>query len=73
MYVTKSYKAPPMPWGLNYGKSADILEIHPSFRLKQKFTFVDPFSKRMQPFSYFRGIKWIKNNLSPWMIHLSIE
>lgn len=73
MSVTKFYKAPPMPWGLNYGKSADILKIHPSFRIKQRFTFVDPFPERMRPFSYFRQIKWITNRFSPWMIHLRIE
>lgn len=73
MYVTKSYKAPPMPWGLNLSDWHKLLDIHPALELKQRMSFVDPHPKRMRPFSYFRHFKAIKEKMSPWMIHFYIK
>ena len=71
--ITSSYQAPPMPWGLNYKKSKTLENIHPAIKIKQQMSFLDFYPERMRPYSYFRKIKWIKNNLAPWMIHLSID
>lgn len=73
MSVTKSYTAPPMPWGLNYKNSSRLLEIHPALKMIRKFSFVDFFPERMRPFSYFRKIKWVKDNMAPWMVHLAVN
>ncbi|MDR2036598.1 MAG: class I SAM-dependent methyltransferase [Bacteroidales bacterium] len=73
MQVTRSYQAPPMPWGMNYIDRMKLLEIHDSLLIKQSYSFADLFPKRMRPFSYFRHFKWVKNNMAPWMIHLKIH
>lgn len=73
MYVTKNYKAPPMPWGLNFCKSEDLIKVHSSLKIKQQLSFADRFPKRMRPYSYFRNIKWVRNNFAPWMVQLSVN
>lgn len=73
MYVTKNYKAPPMPWGLNLADCHKLLSIHPALELKQKMSFIDPYPERMHPFSYFRYFKTIKEKMSPWMVHFYIN
>lgn len=73
MYVTKKYKAPPMPWGVDLADWNRLLNIHPALKLKRKMSFIDPYPKRMRPFSYFRHFKGIKEKMSPWMIHFYID
>lgn len=73
MYVTKRYKAPIMPWGLNYGEYRKLLSIHPGLRLHRRMTYAELFPGRMRPYSYLVKIPWIKNNLAPWMVHLRVE
>jgi len=71
--ITSYYQAPPMPWGLNYKRSNTLEKIHPDIKIKQQMSFLDFYPERMRPYSYFRKIKWIKDNLAPWMIHLSVD
>lgn len=73
MYVTKSYKAPPMPWGLNLADWHTLLNTHPALKLTQKMSFVDPYPKRMRPFSFLRHFRGITEKMSPWMIHFHIK
>lgn len=73
MMITKTYKAPPMPWGLNYNEVGQILASHPSYRVKAQFTYAEPFPSRMRPYNILSMIPYIKNNMAPWMIHLQVR
>ena len=73
MKVTRTYTAPVMPWGLNYGDYEWFNEIHPRCRLKRKMTFSDPFPDRMRPYSRLSKFTWIANRLAPGIVLLSID
>ena len=73
IHITPSYQAPPMPWGLNLKNSKSLESIHPALKIKQQMSFLDFYPERMRPYSYFRKIKWIKDNLAPWMVHLLVN
>ena len=72
-YVTKTYKAPPMPWGIRYNELEQLLILHPSYRIKKQLTYADPYPERMRPYCYLVKISWLKNRLAPWMAHLAID
>ncbi len=72
-YVTKSYRAPEMPWGLNYGDADKLLSFHPAYRIRHRMTYADPFPERMLPYSLLAKIPWARNNLAPWMVHMEIS
>lgn len=73
IHITSSYQAPPMPWGLNYKKCKMLEDIHPALKIKQQMSFMDYYPERMRPYSYFRKIKWVIDNLAPWMVHLCVQ
>ncbi|MCG8376339.1 MAG: class I SAM-dependent methyltransferase [Chlorobiales bacterium] len=72
MKVTKTYTAPLMPWGLNYGDYSWFDEIHPRCRIKRKMTYADPFPERMRPYSYLLAFPWLTNRLAPGIVQLEI-
>ncbi len=73
MKITKTYTAPVMPWGLNYGEYGWFDEIHPRCRLKRKMTYSDPFPDRMRPYSWLLKFPWIVNRLAPGIVLMSID
>lgn len=72
-FLTKTYKAPPMPWGIRYNELEQLLVLHPSYRIIQQLTYADPYPQRMKPYCYMVKIAWLKNKLAPWMAHLTID
>ena len=72
MKVTKTYTAPLMPWGLNYGDYSWFDGIHPRCRIKRKMTYADPFPERMRPYSYLLAFPWLTNRLASGIVQLEI-
>ena len=73
IYLTKHYKMPATPWGLNFKDSEWILKLHPSLRLKRKMNYSQDFPKRMRPCSWLTWIPFFRNKITPWMIHLEVS
>lgn len=73
MKVTKTYTAPLMPWGLNYGDYSWFDEIHPRCRIKRKMTYADPFPERMRPYSYLLRFPWIVNRMASGIVLLEVD
>jgi len=73
LYVTKHYKLPPTPWGVNFENYNKVLDIHPSFRLRRKLNYVEAFPKRMRLWSYVSWLPVFKNKITPWMLHLEVS
>ena len=73
MNVTKTYKAPVMPWSLNYGDYRTLLTFHPSYRIRNRMTYAEPFPDRMRPYAVLSRFAWIKNKMAPWMVHMEIR
>lgn len=71
--ITKTYTAPVMPWGLNYGEYSWFDEIHPRCRIKRKMTYADPFPERMRPYFYLSKFTWIVNRMAPGIVLLEID
>lgn len=71
MKVTKTYQAPLMPYGMNYGDYQQLSELSPGLKIRKHYTYPDINPKRMRPYSYFRNIKWIRDKMAPWIIQLS--
>ena len=70
--ITKDYVAPRLPWGVKYKDIDTIASVHPSFRVKNKLTYSDPFPKRMRPYSWLTKIPKVRDNIAPWMLHLEV-
>jgi len=70
--VTKTYTAPPVPWGLNYMDYGWFDDIHPRCRMVRKMTYADPYPERMRPYSYLSGFTWIVNRLASGIVQLEI-
>ncbi|MCG8344323.1 MAG: class I SAM-dependent methyltransferase [Chlorobiales bacterium] len=70
--VTRTYTAPVMPWGLNYGDYEWLNEIHPRCRIRRKMTYADPFPERMRPYSYLLAFPWMVDRLASGIVQLEI-
>lgn len=71
-HVTKTYVAPPLPWGMRY-KDIDSLErVHPALRVKKKITYAEAFPRRMRPYSWLTKITRLRDTIAPWMLHMEI-
>lgn len=68
--VTKNYEAPPMPFGLNYKYWRMFVDSLDGLKIREKLTYTDVFPERMRPFSYLRNIKYMRDNMTPWMVQL---
>lgn len=59
-----------MSFGLNYKYCRMFVDSLDGLKIREKLTYTDVFPERMRPFSYLRNIKYMRGNMTPWMVQL---
>lgn len=68
--VTEKYTAPPMPFGIKLCDVPSFFEQVPHLKVVSAVSYAEPFPQRMFPYSFLTRIAWLKNTLSPGLVHL---
>ena len=68
--VTKSYTAPPMPWGISLGAIPTLIRSFGNISIAKVETFADPFPHRMGLIRWLNAVAPIRNRFAPGLVHL---
>lgn len=72
-HVTKSYVAPPMPWGISRADVRDFIKNVPNMELLSVKTYSDPYPEAIRLFHWLSKINWIVERFAPLLIHTRIK
>ena len=67
--LTKSYTAPPMPWGISVDDVPQFLARVPGLDVGRVQTYADPFPGRTRFYKLLSMIAFIRNRLAPGLVH----
>jgi O-methyltransferase involved in polyketide biosynthesis len=71
-HVTKSYVAPPMPFGIGLADIEKFAAEIPRFKLLSALTYADPYPDKMKFVKFISRIDFLRNNFAPALIHAEI-
>jgi O-methyltransferase involved in polyketide biosynthesis len=72
MNVTRSYRAPPMPWGISMDDLPDFLRAIPSLRPVTVQTYADPYPQALRLYNILARIGPIRRRLAASLAHAKI-
>ena len=67
--ITKSYTAPPMPWGINLCDIRAFMAAIANLNVRRIQTYADPFPERTRFYKLLSRISFIRNRLAPGLVH----
>ena len=70
--VTKTYTAPPMPWGISVDDVPGFLAGVAAFKDIRVQTYAEPFPHRMRVYRLLSRVALIRNSLAPALVHARV-
>lgn len=70
--VTRTYTAPPMPWGIRFGTIRQFVESVDGVSVVTSRTFAEPFPQRMKMFRLLAAIPPARDRFAPALIHAKV-
>lgn len=70
--VTRTYTAPPMPWGIRIDDLPAFLHAIPGIESVEIQTYADPFPERVHMFKLLSKIGFLRRRLAACLVHLRI-
>ncbi len=70
--VTKTYTAPPMPWGIRVDRLPLFLDRIPGIGALTIQTYADPFPRRTQVYAFLSHIAFLRNRLAASLVHARV-
>ena len=73
MKLTKSYVAPPMPWGITVDALPSFLKSIPGLGPAAVQHYADPFPKRTRLYTLLSRMAWVRRRYAGSLVHVCAE
>ena len=72
-WITRSYQAPVMPWGISIDKLPDFIDGIPGLRPVRVLTYAQPYPSAMPVYSLLSKVGPIRRRLAPSLVHAAVD
>ena len=73
LQLTKTYRAPPMPWGININEIPKFIKSIPALELISVQTYAEPFPSAMRLYWLLSFIPPFKHRFAPSLVHVKVQ
>jgi O-methyltransferase involved in polyketide biosynthesis len=73
LYVTKSYRAPPMPFGIGIHELKDFAQEIGGLKIVSALGYADPYPQQMPFLNALSRWRWLRNRIAPALIHARFD